>query len=73
MKKGRPAHTLSVLAPLESVDALRDQFFELVPTLGLREWPVSKSPLARTWRTLEASGSEVRIKLGHRGAHHTRT
>ena len=64
MKKGRPAYMLSVLVPPELVDTIRDQVFTLVPTLGIRESPVAKTALERTWRTVEVTGGEVRIKLG---------
>jgi len=66
MKKGRPAHTLSVLAEPELVAGLRERVFALVPTLGVREHPVRKVTLDRTWRTVEVEGSQVRIKLAHR-------
>ena len=66
MKKGRPAHTLSVLVAGERSDALRDAVFALVPTLGIREHRVVKHVLARTWRTVSVDSTQVRVKLGHR-------
>ncbi|MFZ0529130.1 MAG: nickel pincer cofactor biosynthesis protein LarC, partial [Propionicimonas sp.] len=66
MKKGRPAHTLHVLAAATAVPALRDRVFELVPTLGLREYAVAKHALARLWRPVRVGAAEVRIKLGCR-------
>lgn len=65
MKKGRPAHTLHVLAGPAEIPALRDHIFDLVPTLGLREYPVTKRALARVWRPVLVGDAEVRIKLGH--------
>ena len=38
MKKGRPAHTLHVLAGAEALPRLRELVFDLVPTLGVREY-----------------------------------
>lgn len=64
MKKGRPAHTLSVLCSVESAPELRSLVFELVPTLGVRESPVTKWMLDRRWETVTVSGGTVRIKLG---------
>lgn len=64
MKKGRPAHTLSVLCPPDAAARLGDRVFELVPTLGLRQSTVGKRVLDRTWRTVSVGGSDVRIKLG---------
>jgi uncharacterized protein (DUF111 family) len=66
MKKGRPAHTLSVLARTDRVAALRERVFALVPTLGVREWTVRKAMLERTWRSVPVDGGAVRVKLGHR-------
>ncbi len=67
MKKGRPAHTLHVLCGPGSRDGLREQVFALVPTLGLREYPVTKHALERLWRPVVVGDREVRIKLGLRG------
>jgi uncharacterized protein (TIGR00299 family) protein len=66
MKKGRPAHTLSVLAPADRAPALRELVPTLVPTLGWRESRVVKTALDRTWREVECCGAGVRIKLGVR-------
>ncbi|WP_315095464.1 nickel pincer cofactor biosynthesis protein LarC [uncultured Cellulomonas sp.] len=66
MKKGRPAHTLAVLASHDSAAGLRARVFDLVPTLGVRETPVRRSVLDRCWRTVDVDGAAVRIKLGHR-------
>ncbi|MGV8910379.1 MAG: nickel pincer cofactor biosynthesis protein LarC [Propionicimonas sp.] len=66
MKKGRPAHTLHVLAGAETLTALRDLVFDLVPTLGMREYPVGKHMLERYWQPVKVGAAEVRIKVGHR-------
>ncbi|MBK8446937.1 MAG: nickel pincer cofactor biosynthesis protein LarC [Micropruina sp.] len=66
MKKGRPAHTLHVLADAETAPALRDLIVELVPTLGVREHAVTKWVLDRRWVEVEVDGHSVRIKLGLR-------
>ena len=66
MKKGRPAHTLCVLAADAERAALRDAIFALTPTLGMRETPVSRVGLARGWHTVALTGGEVRVKVGLR-------
>jgi hypothetical protein len=66
MKKGRPAHTLCVLAAEAERTALRDAIFALTPTLGVRETPVSRVGLTRGWRAVALPGGEVRVKVGLR-------
>ena len=39
MKKGRPAHTLSVLVAADRADAVRAAIFRQTSTIGLREQP----------------------------------
>jgi len=64
MKKGRPAHALSVLAPQAAVAGLRRLVFRETSTLGLREQNVAKHVLARSERTVQVGGRPVRVKLG---------
>jgi pyridinium-3,5-bisthiocarboxylic acid mononucleotide nickel chelatase len=63
MKKGRPAHTLSALAPAASVAAVRRVMFTESSTIGLREHRVAKHALARETRTVRVGGAEVRVKV----------
>jgi uncharacterized protein (TIGR00299 family) protein len=65
MKKGRPAHTLCVLAPPDRADRLRDQIFRDTTTLGVREGPLRKTALARTFTEVVVAGGTVRLKIGH--------
>jgi uncharacterized protein (TIGR00299 family) protein len=65
MKKGRPAHTLAVLAAPDRAAGLRTRMFELVPTLGVRESPVRRTVLERCWRTVDVEGASVRVKVAH--------
>lgn len=67
MKKGRPAHTLSVLAPLDRLDALRDIVFRESSTIGVREHPVSKRALDREILTVTVDGHDVRVKVARLG------
>jgi uncharacterized protein (TIGR00299 family) protein len=64
MKKGRPAHTLSVLASPALVTRLRNIVYRHSTTLGLRETPTTKRPLARDVVTVEIAGVPVRVKRG---------
>ncbi|MBZ4018056.1 nickel pincer cofactor biosynthesis protein LarC [Streptomyces purpurogeneiscleroticus] len=67
MKKGRPAHTLRVLAPRQRADALRDLVFRETSTIGVRESAVRKTALERTWvRVPMADDGEVPVKVAHR-------
>ena len=64
MKKGRPAHTLSVLCPATGAPALREVVFRETSTLGLRETVVGKVALERRVVTVDVGGRQVRVKLG---------
>ena len=63
MKKGRPAHTLSVLTTAEHATAVRAVVFTETSTIGLREHPVGKHELVREVATVQVGGADVRIKL----------
>jgi pyridinium-3,5-bisthiocarboxylic acid mononucleotide nickel chelatase len=62
MKKGRPAHTLSVLVPHPQAAAVRRVVFTETSAIGLREQLVGKRVLERAWATVSVSGAPVRIK-----------
>jgi uncharacterized protein (DUF111 family) len=64
MKKGRPAHMLSVLAGAEHADTVRQVVFTETTTLGVRETVVGKHALQRREEVLEVDGQRVRVKLG---------
>jgi hypothetical protein len=63
MKKGRPAHTLSVLVDEPAADAVRSVVFVETSTIGLRENAVEKRALVREARTVEVDGQQIRIKI----------
>jgi len=63
MKKGRPAHTLSVLVPAGGVDAVRAVVFAETSAIGVREHPVRKHALQRSWAVVRVDGHDVRVKL----------
>lgn len=64
MKKGRPAHTLSVLTTQALAPVARRVVFEQTSTLGLRETPVRKHALERTVTEVDVDGRRVRVKHG---------
>ncbi|MGW1054452.1 nickel insertion protein [Streptomyces sp. NPDC002586] len=65
MKKGRPAHQLSVLAPEHLAHELRQVVFAHTSTIGLRTIDVAKTELARWEATVEVEGAPVRVKVSH--------
>jgi uncharacterized protein (TIGR00299 family) protein len=69
MKKGRPAHTLSVLAPQEIRAAIEEAIFRHTPTIGLRAMAVGKTALDRGWVEVDVAGCAIRVKVArHDGA-----
>lgn len=68
MKKGRPAHTLSVLVRPALAERVRDVVFAQTSTIGLREHAVTKRALERAVAAVEVDGVQVRVKVSrHRG------
>nr|WP_294696249.1 nickel pincer cofactor biosynthesis protein LarC [uncultured Friedmanniella sp.] len=66
MKKGRPAHTLTVLAHPHRMDALRSLIFVETSTLGVRASAWSRSALPRGWVDVVVQGAALPVKVGHR-------
>ncbi len=62
MKKGRPAHMLSVLVEPGLADAVRRVVFAETSSIGLREHLVGKRALDRGWVTVAVGAHEVRVK-----------
>ena len=62
-KKGRPAHTLSVLVAPERVDAVRREVYRHTPTIGLRVQQVEKHALDREMTAVELHGHPVAVKV----------
>ncbi len=63
MKKGRPAHTLSVLVRGEVVDVVRTEVFRQTSTIGVREIAIGKTALDRQMRTVTVAGHDIAVKL----------
>jgi uncharacterized protein (TIGR00299 family) protein len=65
MKKGRPAHTVSVLTPAAALLAVRDVLYTHTTSIGLREWTVRKHALDRQTVTVQVGGHQIRVKVAH--------
>jgi hypothetical protein len=63
MKKGRAAHTLSVLCRAEVVAEVQAAVFASTSTLGLRVVPVGKVELERISTSVEVLGGRVGVKV----------
>ena len=63
MKKGRPAHTLSVLCPPSLADALAELVLTHTTAIGLRRQRVDKLVLDREIVEVDLDGASVRVKL----------
>jgi pyridinium-3,5-bisthiocarboxylic acid mononucleotide nickel chelatase len=66
MKKGRPAHTLTVLCSPDRADDLRERIFRETSTLGVRESPRRKVALERAFVDVAVAGEKVPVKVAHR-------
>jgi uncharacterized protein (TIGR00299 family) protein len=66
MKKGRPAHILSVLCEPSRADELRTEMLSLTSTFGVRQTETSKYALPRTWFEVDVDGDAVAVKVAHR-------
>ncbi|HET8601423.1 MAG TPA: nickel pincer cofactor biosynthesis protein LarC [Segeticoccus sp.] len=63
MKKGRPAHTLCVLASVDAAAPLREKVFVLTTTIGVRETTVDRHALPRSTHRVRVAGHEVAVKV----------
>ncbi|MFL6001420.1 MAG: nickel pincer cofactor biosynthesis protein LarC [Nocardioides sp.] len=69
MKKGRPAHALSVLVPPDRVEAVRTTVFRETSAIGLREQRLAKHALEREMSSVDVDGHAIAVKLArHEGA-----
>ncbi len=68
MKKGRPAHTLSVLVHVERAADVRAAVFRHTSAIGLRETTLDKHALDREMTQVEVAGQRIDVKLArHHG------
>jgi uncharacterized protein (TIGR00299 family) protein len=66
MKKGRPAHTFSALAPIGSIDAVIETIFRETSTIGIRRHRVDRTVLERSESSIDHHGHAIRIKTATR-------
>ena len=67
MKKGRAAHTLSVLCRPEAVADVQAAVFAATSTIGLRVVPVGKVALERAQASVDVLGGRVGVKVAVSG------
>jgi uncharacterized protein (TIGR00299 family) protein len=67
MKKGRPAHMLSVLVSADRADVVRREIHRQTSTIGMREQTVAKHELDRQMTTVEVDGQSIAVKVAHLG------
>jgi uncharacterized protein (TIGR00299 family) protein len=63
MKKGRPAHTLSVLCTDAVAEQVQRVVFTETTTIGVRTQRVGKRALQRSESTVEVDGQRIRVKV----------
>ena len=63
MKKGRPAHTLSILVGADRADVVRREVYRQTSTIGLREQRIGKRELDRSMATVEVDGHTIGVKV----------
>jgi uncharacterized protein (TIGR00299 family) protein len=63
MKKGRPAHTLSVLVTSKNAAAVRRVILTETTAIGLREYPISKHAADREFTTIKLDGTSISVKI----------
>jgi uncharacterized protein (TIGR00299 family) protein len=65
-KKGRPAHTLSLLVAPEKAAAARDVVLRQTTSLGVRRHEIERYALPRRTVEITLPSGRVRVKVGHR-------
>ncbi|GAA1538241.1 nickel pincer cofactor biosynthesis protein LarC [Kribbella lupini] len=67
MKKGRPAHTLSVLTSSANAEVVRSVILTETSAIGLREFPIRKHAADREFASVEVSGQRIHVKIARYG------
>lgn len=67
MKKGRPGHLISALAPSQAVDGVIEVLLRETTSLGCRSYPVTKHHLERRMETVATPWGPVAVKLALAG------
>ncbi|HEY4569607.1 MAG TPA: nickel pincer cofactor biosynthesis protein LarC [Kribbella sp.] len=67
MKKGRPAHTLSVLVGSGNAEMVRAVILSETSAIGLREFGIRKHAADREFTTVDVDGQRVHVKIARYG------
>ncbi|WP_350279774.1 nickel pincer cofactor biosynthesis protein LarC [Kribbella sp. HUAS MG21] len=67
MKKGRPAHTLSVLVGSAKAEQVRAVILAETSAIGLREFAIRKHAADREFSTVEVDGQSIHVKIARYG------
>jgi len=67
MKKGRPAHTLSVLTSSANAEIVRSVILTETSAIGLREFGILKHAADREFASVEVSGQLIHVKIAQYG------
>ncbi|NIK55269.1 nickel pincer cofactor biosynthesis protein LarC [Kribbella shirazensis] len=67
MKKGRPAHTLSVLVGSANAEMVRAVILAETSAIGLREFGIRKHAADREFTTVEVDGQLIHVKIARYG------
>lgn len=67
MKKGRPGHLITAVAPAQAVETVVDLILRETSSLGCRTYPVTKYHLERRMETVETPWGPVPVKVAIAG------
>jgi uncharacterized protein (TIGR00299 family) protein len=67
MKKGRPAHTLSVLVGSANAETVRAVILSETSAIGLREFGIRKHAADREFTTVDVEGRRIHVKIARYG------
>ncbi|MFI5710493.1 nickel pincer cofactor biosynthesis protein LarC [Kribbella sp. NPDC051620] len=67
MKKGRPAHTLSVLVGGANAEEVRSVILSETSAIGLRESTIRKHAADREFASVEVEGQRIHVKIARYG------
>jgi len=67
MKKGRPGHLLTVLAPTAALDVIVQVLLRETTSLGCRSYPVAKHHLGRRMATVDTPWGPISVKIALAG------
>ncbi|QNE20031.1 nickel pincer cofactor biosynthesis protein LarC [Kribbella qitaiheensis] len=67
MKKGRPAHTLSVLVSRPKAEIVRAVILSETSAIGLREFDIRKHAADREFASVDVDGQRIHVKIARYG------